>query len=161
MSPCAALFVPSLTVYILGVGTIALPQTLGRPIWRLLCVLPSVGTLYAALFLVGGGTLIKPLSSDKSACSTRLAYHKVEAAQLIHKSSLQVAHMHQHTLPKQMGLLLQSAARLLHRDASEPTFSSDFGLGVSGLAFRYRKVWGWKWQRVGSGRARDPGPRAP
>ena len=57
---CLALVAPSSD----GLGTIALPQSLGSPLWRSLCCVPSVGTLYALVFLVGGGSLIKPLSSQ-------------------------------------------------------------------------------------------------
>ena len=66
---CLALAAPAAD----GIGTMALPQALARPLWRCLCVLPSVGTLYAAIFLVGGGTLIKPLSSQLYAFEPLLA----------------------------------------------------------------------------------------
>lgn len=46
-----------------GPFTISLPQVLGSTTGRFLCVLPSLGSVYAAIFLVGGGALIKPLSS--------------------------------------------------------------------------------------------------
>jgi len=47
-----------------GPFTLSLPPVLGSSsVARVLCFLPSLGSIYAAVFLVGGGALIKPLGS--------------------------------------------------------------------------------------------------
>jgi len=44
---------------------ISLPQELGtNKLIRLFCALPGIGSLYAVIFLVGGGTLMKPEGSS-------------------------------------------------------------------------------------------------
>ena len=47
-----------------GPMTILLPQSIMHPVVRLTLCLPALGSVYAALFLAGGGSLIKPLSSQ-------------------------------------------------------------------------------------------------
>lgn len=56
---CLGLVAPSAGSY----ARVALPPALEKFGWRVLCTLPSMGSLYAIVFLLGGGTLIKPLSS--------------------------------------------------------------------------------------------------